>query len=265
MAKRCIFSGATEGLNTSMVVKLDDGRVVEAWISDDFLEIATPSKVKEAVQNQEGKQQEIEALIAKAKELGLTLVPGDAPAAVQPNSPMPSDLPPQPPPMPESPIEAWEPSKGNRIVDGIEADNKKVSIRASGTASALGESVAGAGNEYDINSVDKPSEDLRSGDKVEIGKAKGREGIDIAIPVVRRGKTGETKVSIVDTGGDVALQRRFKAMADQSQSPSGPPDFKQGYQVRTVQCSLCNGTGKLMGGSKDCPKCDGVGMLDVPT
>ena len=258
--KRCVFSGSTVDLNTSMVVRLDDGRSVEVWISDGFIDVATPKKVKEAVQNQENnKQHEIEELIAKAKELGLTIIADGSQPASEPSA---SPTTPCPRPCNPKGSGTWTPATGNRIVDGAEADNKTISIPISGQVAALGESVSGIGSEYAIRSTDKPSEDLRSGDRAEIGKVKGRLGMDVAIPVVRRGKTGETKVAVVNTGGDVALQKRFKQMASRSQSMEGPPD---GYQVRTVQCTVCNGSGKLMGGNKDCPKCNGIGILDIHT
>ena len=260
--KRCVFSGSVDNLNTSMNVKLSNGEKMEVWISDDFADIATPTKVREAAENQQTtRNDQILELMKKAEELGLTISDNTAPASASNLV----DL--TPVPIPTRALAAksadaasadWEPSPGNILIDGKEADEKRSSFAVSGTASALGEAVSGSGNEYSIDSKEEPTEDLREGEKAEIGRVKGRLGMDVAIPVKRRGKTGETRVSIVDTGGDNALQKRFKDMAKLSEGPEGAP---AGYQVRTVQCSLCNGDGTTMG--KECPKCKGCGLLDI--
>jgi hypothetical protein len=258
--KQCIFSGSTEDLNTCMTVTLDNGDAVQAWISDEFAESATPSKVKQAViefgHKLDDKQLEIDALIAKAKELGLELaIPG-----VKPPTPAPAPVQAPAPQTAEAIAEGFVPDNpDNRIIDGRTADSKHLDARVSGSASGLGSTVSGAGSEYSITSQDKPSIDLKEGEMAEIGVVKGRLGTPVVIPVKRRGKTGETRVTVIETGGDNELQKRFKNMSNEE-----PHDFvNAGYQVKTVRCGLCKGTGRVMGGKKECPKCGGVGMYDA--
>jgi len=242
-----------------MTVKLDDGTKVEAWISDDYLESATPLKVKAAVieiiNNQQNNQREIDELLARVKALGYEIMPKGA--VPTPVSTVVAPISPQPGPINES-IELLDPS--HRLVDGRMADARSVSPNVQGNVSALGGSVSGSGSEYAITSADKPTTDLKEGEQAEIGTVRGRAGMEIAIPVRRVGKTGETRVSVINTGGDAGLQQRFKALA--SQSEIDPPDFIHGgYQVKTITCGLCRGQGKTMG--KECPKCHGAGSYDV--
>lgn len=151
----------------------------------------------------------------------------------------------------------FTPTDGARLIDGVTADTKHVSARVSGSVPG----VSGLGTEYDITSSDKPSEDLKEGEKAEVSRVRGREGMEVAIPTRRIGKTGETRISVVDTGGDNALQRRFKELAKQSED--NPPDFiRQGYMTRTVRCSLCSGKG-VMVNNKKCAKCNGMGSYDI--
>jgi hypothetical protein len=243
-----------------MTVTLDSGDKVEAWISDEYAESATPKAVKEAVikfnEEQSGKQKEMDALIAQAAKLGLVLVQPDQEPA---RTPAPKSA---PKPAPAVINEDFVPENpNNRVVDGRVADSRKVNANVSGSASYMGQGVSGGGAEYAIGSSDKPTEDLKEGEKAEIGMVKGRAGMQIAIPVRRSGKTGETKIAVVETGGDAALQRRFKDLAKQSETDA--PDFGHGgYQVKTVNCGVCRGTGRVMG-KKSCPKCGGAGAYDI--
>lgn len=261
--KQCVFSGVTDNLNT-MTIKLDDNTKVEVYVSDDYLDSATPSAVKAAYIEFKEKQQQIDqeraALIAKAAELGLVLVDSSQDQKPQPPAQAQTQRHEAPPQVaPSSKYVPLNPS--NRVIDGRTADNRVVGANAVGTVSALGESVAGAGSEYAITSMDKPSEDLKDGEVAEIGTVRGRLGADVAIPIRRVGKTGETKVRVIDTGGDLMLQRRFKEMAKQSDTE--PPEYgTKGYRIRTVQCGLCRGNGVLPN-KKSCPKCDGAGLIDI--
>jgi len=265
MEKRCVFSGDTNPsvLNTSMNIKLDDGQVVEVWVSDAHADSATPKLVKEAyLKTRDSNKKEIDELMARAAALGLHLM---APGATAPGVAAPAPAPVQSNPASRVVSESMAPATpGNRIIDGRAADARSIAPRVEGVASGLGASVSGAGHEYSIASKDKPSTDLKAGEKAEIGFIKGRLGADVAVPVRRVGKTGETLVAVVDTGGDPELQRRFKMLKEQGNNPNGPHDFiRGGYQVRTISCGLCRGSGKVMGGKKVCPKCGGCGTVDV--
>lgn len=69
---------------------------------------------------------------------------------------------------------------------------------------------------------------------------------------------GRTEVRIVNTGGDNALQRRFKNMADRTRGDKGP-DFRNNYDVK--DCPVCEGSGINKVNQGKCPKCDGGGIL----
>lgn len=271
MDKQCIFSGSTDNLNTSMKVRLEDGSTVEVWISDEYAESATPAKVREAyLKSHQKRVDELKELQEKAKALGLVLVPEEKLAVVQPVA----EPVVKPAPPPRAPVQAPKPAQtitedikpevGFKVVDGKVADSKGIAPSVQGSVSALGSAVSGAGSEYSITSQEKPSQDLKAGEIAEIGFIKGRAGLDVAVPVRRVGKTGETRVTVVDTGGDRALQERFKRLKESGDSSNGPHDFiRGGYQVRTASCGLCRGIGKIANGKKTCPKCGGSGIIDI--
>ena len=218
-------------------------------MSDEFADSATPSKVKQAyLAKRQTSNTQMEELLALAKKLNVQIVvPGVQSSIPDINRPQP-----QPP-------KVVEPTKpGNKMIDGKMADTRQVGVGNVGSVTAFGSTISGTGAEYAIKSESKASEDLKEGEVAEIGRVKGRGGVDIAIPVRRVGKSGETRVAIIDTGGDPSLQKRFKELVRQSESPNGPPDFiRGGYQTRTIGCPLCRQTGWVMGGSKECPKCGG--------
>jgi hypothetical protein len=67
---------------------------------------------------------------------------------------------------------------------------------------------------------------------------------------------GQTDIKIVNSGGDLALQTRFKQLAETSKSK--PPDLiRGGYLVHN--CNSCGGTGKLKGSA--CIACGGEGIV----
>ncbi len=83
----------------------------------------------------------------------------------------------------------------------------------------------------------------------------GRCGIPTPIPKKIVSEAGVTEINIVNTGGDQALQNRFKDMAKEGK----PPDFAHGYKLR--QCGICVGTGIAKITGQTCPKCKGAGEL----
>jgi len=266
---QCVFSGSTENLNTSMNVKMDDGSVVEAWISDEYADYATPSQVRkrvmEILEEEDEKAKEVRELMEKAEKLGLVIMPKNSgeerkepekPKEVQEEA---KEKQPAPQAKPRPAAQAQEDNNDNRrIIDGREADARKISPVAN-SVNVGSQQVSGTGSEYDIITESKPSVDLKAGEQAEIGTIKGRGGVDIAVPIRRKGLSGETKVSVVDTGGDNALQNRFRQLANSDD----PFDFiHNGYQVKTIQCPLCRGNGIVPGG-KSCPKCGGGGSIDI--
>jgi hypothetical protein len=270
-----------------MNIRLEDGQVVEVWISDQYADDATPRAVREAYQKRQ--QQEMQSsekwlqLQKLAKELGLELpMPGQAPASPAPIAN----------PTPAAPVAQALPKRNTfnskpilesndpnvRVVDGRTADTKMAQVNINNTApSQLG--VGGLSNQYAIRSIcmacngtgetrgGQPcprcegtggdnAKDLKDGEVASIERVKGRNGLEIAIPTKRVGKMGTTTVRVVDNGGDRNLQDRFKSMAHASMGGQAP-DFRNGYDARFVQCGMCHGKGITMG--QTCPKCGGAG------
>lgn len=256
--KSCVFSGSAENLNTSMTIKLDDGRQVEVWISDEYADQATPKAVKEAyLKKQASDGEQIRQLQEMAAKLGLKLVgAGEAPpeparpAVVQAQQPKSAPVAPPKPAM-----------DGNRVVSGAAADRElefKVGYAADAAANLAGPTQ----RQYEITTKEKPKENLKDGEVAEIGLVKGRAGIDVAIPVRRQGKTGTTQVAVIDTGGDNNLQRRFKTMAEASKGDAVNYG-KEGYDVKFAQCTACGGKGLALNGKSPCPKCKGAGEIQI--
>ena len=243
-----------------MTITLDDGAKAEVWVSDSYLDQATPVKVKEAtikiLEAQSGKQKEIEELLARAKELGIDLGgSGAAPVAAQPQASTPTTPAKQAKAEPTPFNEDVQPEvAGARIIDSVDADKAMDNLAVD---NQTGGQAGGMRQAYEVRSDEEASEDLRGGEKDEINTVRVRDGMSIAIPTRRVGKMGETKIQIVDSGGDSALQERFKSLngGDGQQSTAG-------YTVRSAQCGLCRGQGVVMG-SKKCPKCGGAGMVDI--
>jgi len=119
--------------------------------------------------------------------------------------------------------------------------------------------VSGVGNEYEIRSEEKPTTDLKEGEQAEIGLVPSRAGMLVAVPVRRVGKAGETKVEVIDTGGDKTIQQYFRQLIEMSEA--GKLSFATGgYTIRTKQCTLCK-NGRTIDG-RVCPKCGGTGIIE---
>jgi hypothetical protein len=259
MQKVCVFSGKTTDLNTSLNVRLDDGTTVEAWVSDEYADTATPKAIKEAYLKMSQKlDAERKALLEQAARLGLKLVdesamPQSSPAAnirVQQAAPQ----------QHQSTI---VPDTGNRVISGRKADNVHANPNITHAAAEVGQLIGGVGSEYDVRSESKSSVDLKNGEVAEIGMVKSRGG-QVAIPVKRVGPAGTTTVRVVEGGGDPQLQKRFRDMAKYSQaSDAGNVSYaREGYDVHFRRCTMCNGSGTAIDG-KTCRKCNGMGEIEV--
>jgi len=89
---------------------------------------------------------------------------------------------------------------------------------------------------------------------------KTESGREVVVPSILYDDVGtKTSIRIVNTGGDRALQSRFKEMADASKGNRGP-DFRNQYGIR--DCVACNGTGRSrINKNNPCPKCGGDGFF----
>lgn len=258
MAKECVFCSSTESLNTTMNVRLDDGMKVEVPICDTCSENATVGTARTAYVTKHSdeikKRREMEELIARAKELGLTLVTEqeakDAKAAKNT-------------PHPQADPKELKPQKGSVIVSSEEADRLGVidpRIQTNVQVAPDGEAVTSKGNSYKIQSETKASENLREGEVAEVGVIEGRKGIPLKIPTRMRGKMGTTSIRVEQGMTDQKLQERFKNQA-QSSIDGQAHSYKDGYDTKFVACPICRGDGTHNGVM--CPKCKGDGGILV--
>ena len=85
---------------------------------------------------------------------------------------------------------------------------------------------------------------------------KGRAGIPISLPksITARSPDGtlvETDINVINTGGDQALQRRFKDQRYQAQC-----DYAN-------ECRQCRGTGMVGRRKEECRRCSGTGVIPI--
>lgn len=268
--KACIFSGATENLNTSMKIRLDDGNIVEVWVSDEYADDATPRSVKVAylakypVESDES--DEMKQLKTMAAKLGVAIVKLDemptktAPAIIAPPPSQQSGeqrviRPQKPAPAQPAPLKLL--NENNRLVPSKSVDSRGLDLKVD-MSSPSAQEAGLPQNQYSITSVSKPSVDLKEGEVSELGRVAGRGGVDIIIPVRRVGKCGTTRVNVSNTETDQKLQSRFKGMAEGSKSGDGVCYGKNGYDMKFVKCPLCNTRPQI---NPDCKKCKGTGEI----
>jgi len=224
-----------------MTIKLEDGSKITVHICDEHAEDAT---IKTARAAHLGKQQQIDAVLAQAKELGLELK-----LTLEPE---------------DKEIKAKIKNKKNLKVPGMEGDDvvSTSQIDSSNGMVSVGGNAGGyavdSHSSHDVNSLsDQLPAEVTTG-KAKMTMAEGRGGQPIAIPQKRVDGTGTTRINIINTGGDRALQDRFKNMSDEA----GSKGSKDGYQGMS-DCPICKGDCVVMNKNEEstCPKCKGSGFI----
>lgn len=265
--KVCVFSGSVENLNTSMKIKLDDGTVAEAWISDAYAEEATVKSVKEAYLKQKSaRDAELEKFLEQAKRLGIQVaIPGDTKQLAVAQDP------PKPPPPKQAAVDRE--LAGDGVVPAVQLDQRagRAVTSVGGSAQTAAGNVAVASYQsIPIKATSKTDEDKEIVKRVEQARAsgqarmvtvEGRGGQPMLIPGVRKDGTGTTRIRIAQTMNDTVLQRRFKDFgADSIRDET--PGFVNGYQAHLQDCPICRGDGTAMnaGVMITCPKCKGSGF-----
>ena len=228
-----------------MNVKIDSAEY-KVSICKEHEDDALPKKVRELVQ---GKATEIEKIKEMAAKYGLTV--GEQKAGPQKTTAQPSghsalhqNLKPQrlpsgqPSEMEEAPLEEPIEMPPSNVVEGA-SDVRLEKHDSYGSAQ---------GNKT-------PTVTARQSKTY-----KTESGREINVPsVIYDDEGGKTDIKIVNTGGDRALQNRFKGMAEGSKGGGGP-DFRNQYSVR--DCTACGGSGgSRVSKSKPCPKCGGDGIF----
>jgi hypothetical protein len=168
----------------------------------------------------------------------------------------------QPPPLPQSPPPPQVPSKVQAHATPLMAQEiVRKPAPFDGAAVAKPQRVACVPDEPEA----PRHEAYAMGDQApkiistEAQQAVRADGLPINVPRKIVSTAGVTDVAIVNTGGDVALQQRFKALkTEQDSNPDAHIFGRDGYTVR--DCTLCRGTGKARIGGQACQKCQGTGL-----
>lgn len=251
----CIICGSSDNLNTTMTILVDDQKI-DVKLCQEHSDDVTPRQAREAYAK---KKEEIDEILAKAKQFGLELAPSSGKIATFNKQPAPAPAIEDNKPVPELNGELLD----TAIVDAVL--ERKVQGIGGTVSSDYGSQVLQANNAYDIGNfgTDKLPAEVRRG-KVKMAIAEGRCGQPMAIPEVRRDGTGTTVLRVVKGGGDAELQRRFKSHAGSVDSDGANTHAfsSGGYAVR--DCPFCRGEGRIKIGEdkyQECPKCDGSGIF----
>jgi len=232
-----------------MTIKLEDGSKITVHICDEHAEDATIKTARSAYLD---RQQQIDAVLAQAKELGLELKLSEG--GVVTLEPEGKEI--------KAKV-AKVKNKENLKVPGMEGDDvvSTNQIDSSNGMVSVGGNAGGyavdSHSSHDVGSLsDKLPAEATTG-KAKMTMAEGRGGQPIAIPQKRVDGTGTTRINIINTGGDRALQDRFKNMS--SDEAGG---FKDGYQGMS-DCPICRGDCVVMNKNEEatCPKCQGSGFI----
>lgn len=288
LSSSCIFSGSTEDLNTTMMVTVD-GHKYKVAISEEYEDQAIPSKVKELVaekaNEREAKLQKLQALAEElgiplgalqASQSGLLVVESTEEKEEKSLDPQPQ----RPQKMVNQKAASPDPSKMQRVGKfRVQRNNRRgpanEGLTPEEAEAALEQAARSASGEYEsptsreaprFPSLPLPAKvGIRdaSGNIIEGTKpenvaqrrqvVKGRAGIPTSLPKTITSRSGdsviETTINVVNTGGDEALQRRFKDHRYQAQC-----DYAN-------ECRVCRGTGIVGRHKANCKRCNGTGLL----
>lgn len=246
----CIVCDSKDNLNTSMNIKHDE-KDYKVFLCDEHAETTTPKMAKDSLVSRIAK---IDALMKQCKELGIEVSINQGGLST-----------------------AKKVDQSVKPIDkAVKVDGKKARLStARNILDKPVESVAGSGGGVSLEShqsinIDEMvsgeiKEAMKKGDvseefvkpkniDIEPQQISGRGGKEIAIPKVIQSTIGTTVIRVVDSGGDAALQKRFKQMSNDG-------DSKNPYENIERECPICKGTGKTRVGNKECPKCGGSGSI----
>ena len=253
MANQCVFCNKVENLTVSMQVTTSKGSQT-AWICSEHEDEASPKKVKSLV---ESKNAMIEDFERQAKELGYSLVPmgkgGGLVEATRPAEPAPA--------VPTAPS-----TDGPKPMTVVKA-KKIMPIAAPSVAkSSSGNDVdLGSHQSYDTTQAIETKKGVVQAPTItehEEQVIMGRDGKPMVIPKKVVGEAGTTDITIVNTGGDKALQQRLKMLEQSSQVSKSACEralLAGGYSAK--ECPLCKGCGVTKINNQQCIKCGGTGTI----
>lgn len=253
----CIVCGSDKDLDTELSLIIDSEKVL-VKVCAIHAEDITPKAAKEAYL---GRKAEIDAVIAQAQRLGLTVqLPSSTKKLVV------AEGAPKPPPVPMAPIAASPIELQGTRADGVLPTSivDAVQQRVHGVAGVAGNVSVESHQPYSSSDMASRLPDGATDGKVKLEIAEGRQGQPIAIPAVRQDGLGTTRLRITKGIGDVELQRRFKDLASKSINASDDQFHSfgaGGYDIRS--CPMCKGTGNIAKTTTEvmvCPKCKGSGL-----
>lgn len=245
---KCIYCNTSDNLTTSMQVTSSHGTKMSVWVCNTHEDNASPKQIRELVDKKESMLLEFEK---QAAELGYKLVPLNQLMVVES-------------PKVEAQSQHVQPEHINGQKQGIKPLPAVKPQKKTMQPVVTNTTVEGLGAVEQHSSYDtsKPVA-LKDGTIVEapvvmeheLQTVTGRGGVPISIPKKIAGNDGTTQINIVDTGGDAALQQRFREITGSKEAQS----FSKGYKTR--DCTFCNGTGINRISKDKCPKCGGKGMF----
>jgi hypothetical protein len=242
---KCIFCNTIENITTSMQVSTSNGLKSTVWICSQHEDDASPKAIRELVDKRDKMVADFEK---QAAELGFKLVPTNTNIIIA-SSEQPKQI---------QPEHIDGPKQIIKTPPVVKSQKKTMQPIVTPTT------VSGHGNVEQHNSYNTASPvSLKDGTMVdapaiiehEVQTINGRSSVPITIPKKIVGEDGVTQINIVDTGGDKALQQRFKEITNTTEQIS----FSKGY--KTHDCTFCNGTGISRINKQTCPKCNGKGMF----
>lgn len=253
---QCIVCESTKNLNTEITIKLESGEKQRVLLCDQHEE-TSPKEARKYIAK---RSKQLDEFMEQAKALGYEIKEGNILVPVKKESIQEEHQEPQTPkPEPKKKSKKQDENDENEVVldhipmvDTGAVRGKNIQTHQSLNIDNFMRDVVAKEEKENISLKPKT-------DKVVMQTVSGRGGIPMNIPKEISGNIGNTIVKIVNSGGDRALQDRFKEDADRSKVDGAK--ISSNYSVK--DCSVCNGTGIARMGGKECPKCAGTGLLNI--
>lgn len=255
MNNQCVFCSTSENLTVTMQVTVSSGPQT-VYICTEHEDQASPKKVRELAEKRNSMLQDFQK---QAEALGFKLVPmaGGVIAAESPAEPQPVPVSSTPTAVKQENIQNKKPiAKKVRDIDtpSVAADNKgnNVDIGKHSSYDTTKPVTRKDGTNVDAPGIIDHEEQVVT----------GRGGAAVVIPKKIVSEAGVTEINIVDTGGDKALQNRFKATTQAAAEARSAGEAQKailqgGYMAK--ECPLCKGVGITKINNQTCKKCNGVG------
>ncbi len=255
--KKCIYCGSDKDLVAELTLTLDDKSRATVDVCQEHADDAT---IKTAKAKYMERQNQIDELMAKAKELGMTL----APQATAGGLVLMQSAPRQ-----QAQRDTDQQAMRRQAIiedesDMVDFDDGKLRPMSSASGTAGSYAVEGH-RSIDMKPImEKLGNDVFHG-RVRREVVEKASGMPVMIETKKVNGLGTTRIRVVPST-DNDLQRRFKDVANRSKSDYGWDSMrhlgKEGVSV--TDCPLCKSDCVVRSGGKEivCPKCKGKGIMD---